>query len=303
MLDPVQLQNFLYVLDSGTLSQAAHRAHLSQPALSRQIKLLEEELGSPLFERTGRGMKPNTAGRRLEPRARSIVEQLLGLRSEFHCSQVIGEVSFAVSPSVGMAWTARLLRDFRGRYPDVSVRVSVLLSGPMSSALSRGSIDVGVLYSPLPRSPLREVELWQEPTYFVCRREHRWAKQRSLDAKDALGVPLILPSSQHGIRAIAEQEARRLGAELKIELEVNSMQLALELVRQRTGNLLLSERALPDIQARRLAAVAVRRPSILRTAQLAASENALVRPAVRALWEFVLQRRASVKPETAGLEI
>lgn len=291
MIDPVQLRSFLHVVDAGTLSLAARRAHLSQPALSRQIKLLEDELGCALFERTGRGMRVNSAGRRLEPRARALVAQLLGLQSDFQDSPIAGAVSLAVSPSVGMAWSAHVLRAFRARYPEVAVRVSVLLSGAMAGLLSRGAVDIGVLYSPIPKSPLRTAELWREPTLFVCRREHPWAMNKTLSCAEALSVPLILPSSQHGVRALLEQEARALGVELLLELEVDSMQLALELVRQRAGNVLLTERALPDIQARRLVAVPISKPRIVRTAQLATTEISLVRPAVRALWEFVLDNK------------
>jgi len=194
-----------------------------------------------------------------------------------------------VTPSVGMAWSAELIRAFRKRYCEVNLRVSVLLSGAMVGLLSRGLLDVGILYSPLQKSHLRTAELWQEAMFFVCRREHAWAKNRTLNCRDALSVPLILPSSQLGVRAILEQEAQKLGVELLLGMEVDSMQLALELVRQRAGNMLLTARALPDIHARKLVAVPVRRPSIVRTAQLAAAETSLVRPAVRALWEFVLQ--------------
>jgi DNA-binding transcriptional LysR family regulator len=98
-----------------------------------------------------------------------------------------------------------------------------------------------------------------------------------------------VPSSQFGVRAALEQQADNVGATLNVALEVDSMQLALELARQGAGSLILTERALPDGAARKLRAVRIHRPSILRTALLAGADAALVRPAVRALWDFVLE--------------
>jgi LysR family nitrogen assimilation transcriptional regulator len=289
MLDPAQLQTFLHVVDTGALSRAARRAHLSQPALSRQIRLLEDSLGAELFERTGRGMRLTAAGRRLEPRARALVAELLGLEGEFKEAPVIGLARLGISPSIGMAWTAGLVRAFTARYPGVQLRVSVLLSGAMGPLVSRGSTDLGILYTPLPRVPLRTAELWQEPSFFVCRRDHPHAACSSVTARQALSEPLLVPSSQFGVRAALEQQADNVGATLNVALEVDSMQLALELARQGAGSLILTERALPDGAARKLRAVRIHRPSILRTALLAGADAALVRPAVRALWDFVLE--------------
>lgn len=287
MLDQEQLENFLHVVELGSLSRAAERAHITQPALSRQIRLLEEGVGCQLFERTGRGMLPTVQGRRLEARARPLLAQLASLQDEFKDAPIAGPLTFAVTPSVGMAWTAHLISLFRERHPLVELRVAVTLSGQMGEAVLRGKFDLGVLYSPAGNPHLETKELWREDVYFLCRKDHPFACKKAISLKRVLSSKLILPSSQLGIRSLLEERARGLGAIVDSEIEIDSVQLAMELVSQNQGHLLLTERALFDIQARNLVALPIRRPTLTRSAELVTSEGALRRPAVRALWEFV----------------
>src|SRR5690606_868108 len=180
MLDQEHLENFLHVVELGSLSRAAERAHITQPALSRQIKLLEDDIGCELFERTGRGMLPTVQGRRLEARARPLLAQLASLRDEFKDAPISGPLAFVVTPSVGMAWTARLISLFRMRYPAVDLRVAVALSGAIGEAIVRGRFDIGVLYSSTGSEHLVTKELWQEEVFFLCRQDHPFACKKSL---------------------------------------------------------------------------------------------------------------------------
>lgn len=289
MLDPTHLRNFLHVLELGSLSRAAKVAHITQPALSRQMKCLEEDMGCELFDRTGRGMRANLEARRLEERVRPLLQQLDSLQRDFSQGPVSGRVTLAVSPSVGMAWTALVIEAFRSAYPLVELRLVVTLSGSMGEAIQRGQLDLGVLHSPGGADKgLHVADLWQEDAYFVCRKSHELASAPQVRLRQVLREPLILPSSKHGIRALLEEQARELGEKVKLALEVDSVQLALELVRRGAGNIVLTERALSDLTARQLSAVPIRRPALQRTAQLVASETALLRTPVRALWEHLL---------------
>jgi DNA-binding transcriptional LysR family regulator len=157
----------------------------------------------------------------------------------------------------------------------------------MSEAVASGRYDLGVLYSPLPAIVLTTKALWREETYFICHRSDERAQAQSVGCRHVLQSPLILPSSPHGIRALLEEQAREHSTPLNTAVEVDSLQLAMELVRQGAGNMVLTERALPDLAARQLVAVPIRRPTLVRAAHLAASEAALQRPAVQAMWEFI----------------
>jgi len=308
MLDSELVRAFLLVFDAGSLSEAAVRAHITQPAMGRKIQLLEHELGVPLFDRTGRGMKPTLDGLKLELHARPILDQLATLRDRMKSHEVTGSVSLAVTPSIGMKWVADTIETFLALYPAVQLRSAAVLSGAMGSAIGQGQFDLGLLYSPHTNPQLISKELWQERTYFVSGATKVPTEpgapsrtglegqvpaplpRKSITLREALRAPLILPSSESGIFALLEAEARKLDFQLKPALIIDSVQLALEMVRSGKFAVILTERALFDIRAKRLRAIPIVRPSLKRAAQLASTELALARPSVRALWDHIANR-------------
>lgn len=288
MLNPDQLAYFLAVSELGSLSRAAARLHLTQPALSRHIKALEQELGCPLFERTGRGMRATQAGRRLEERARPLLSQLVSLGADIAEVPVRGEVTLAVTPSLGLGWTADALQDFRSAYSDVRVRISVQLSGAVAETLARGLADLVVFYGPASVG-VETVSMWTERVLFVCHHRHPLAGQDWVGCRSVLETPLLLPYFRDGLRLMLEQQAIAMGIELDVPIEANSLQLGLELARRGLGSMVLTERAAADLSARQLLTIPIRRPSLTRTAHLGWHAPVLS-PAAAALRDALIDR-------------
>lgn len=288
MLDPEHLRNFLHVIDAGSLSGAAARAHITQPALSRQIGLLEEGVGVRLFERTGRGMLVTLDGRRLEQRARPLLNQLDSLARDFAKGEIAGPLTIAVTPSIGMAWMARLVDSFQKKYPAARLRLAVALSGAMGEAIVQGKYDLGLLYSPVDHPGLTTTELWEEAAYLLQKKK-RGRCQTTITMEEVLGRALILPSSQYGLRALLEREASTRGRTLRPVLEVDSVQLSVALARQGVGDFILTERAASDVKTGSIERLRIVRPRLTRVAELASTESSLRRPVVRAFWEFIVE--------------
>lgn len=249
--------------------------------------LLEEEMGVRLFERTGRGMLPTLDARRLEQRTRPLLKQLDSLAQEFDKAQVAGPVAIAVTPSIGMAWMARVVESFQKKYPAAELRLAVALSGAMGEAIVQGKYDIGLLYSPVEHPGLTTTELWEEAAYLL-QRKRRGRAVRTITLDEVLGRRLILPSSQYGLRALLEREARARGRELRPILEVDSVQLSVALVRQGVGDFIITERAVQDVKVGAIEALRISRPPLTRVAELASTEASLRRPVVRAFWEFIV---------------
>ena len=123
MLEPQWLQNFLHVMNLGSLSLASQKAHVTQPALSRQMRLLEEHLEVSLFERTGRGMHPTSDARRLQERALPLLRQWESIAEDFAGETVRGTVTLAVTPSIGWSWVATVVEAFSAAHPDAKIQV------------------------------------------------------------------------------------------------------------------------------------------------------------------------------------
>src|SRR5262245_39305861 len=153
-LDPRQLRAFLAIVDAGSLGLAAEALHVTQPALSRMVKRLEDQLGVPLFERHSTGMELTTFGEALLPhatvlsaegaRALEQINSLRGLGQGTLRIGAVGSVATMVLPSV----LDRMLT----RWPNLHVQITEAVEDILATALANNSIDVAIS-GPLPESP------------------------------------------------------------------------------------------------------------------------------------------------------
>ena len=167
-MDLRRLTCFLAVADELNFSRAAQRLHMSQPPLSQQIRLLEQEMGAQLFERSRRAVTLTPAGLLLQEKARQIVElhQQAGELCRMAAHGLAGRLRIAFTASVPLfdAFSA-MLRDFRTRYPEVELDLQHMTTGEQIAALTAGQIDIGFMRpSPAFRIPvpIREQTLWRD---------------------------------------------------------------------------------------------------------------------------------------------
>ena len=167
-MDLRRLTCFLAVADELNFSRAAQRLHMSQPPLSQQIRLLEQEMGAQQFERSRRAVTLTPAGLLLQEKARQIVElhQQAGELCRMAAHGVAGRLRIAFTASVPLfdAFSA-MLRDFRTRYPEVELDLQHMTTGEQIAALTAGQIDIGFMRpSPAFRIPvpIREQTLWRD---------------------------------------------------------------------------------------------------------------------------------------------
>ncbi|MCE8018441.1 LysR family transcriptional regulator [Halomonas sp. MCCC 1A17488] len=174
-----QLHYFVAVVEEGSISAASRRVHVAQPALTRQIRLLEEDLETRLFDRHARGMRLTVAGQALYEEAQELLDRRTRLRARLSAlgQGVIGKVSLGVT--VTHLWVpevAGLLGRYRDRYPQVAFEVFPLLSGPQLDRLREGSLDAGILYLDESGPPGLETRLLQHDHLILAVPEaSRWA--------------------------------------------------------------------------------------------------------------------------------
>lgn len=174
-----QLSYFVAVVETGSISAASRRVHIAQPALTRQIRLLEEDLDVRLFQRQARGVLPTVAGRALYEEAIQLLDTRTRIRTRLTAlgKGLIGRVSLGVT--VTHLWVpevAALLRRYRDRYSQVAFEVFPLLSGPQLERLREGSLDVGILYLDGDEQPgLITRPLQQDHLMLAVPEASRWA--------------------------------------------------------------------------------------------------------------------------------
>ncbi|SBW00188.1 Transcriptional Regulator, LysR family protein [uncultured Alphaproteobacteria bacterium] len=237
-MDIRQLRSFVHAVETGSLSAAAVRLRVTQPALTRQIRLLEEEVGAPLLVRTGRGVKPTAAGLDVEVRARRVLAEFEALNAEVRArvAEVSGTVRIAFAPSIGAALGGAVLERFLALYPAVRVEAVTVLSAAARDALLRGRLDLGLIFpDPHPAPNLRLEPLWSETLSFVAPNRPPWTGRAEATLAEVLAQPLILPGKAHGLRAAVEAAAAERGLAVTVPVELASMNLQLDLVARGMG--------------------------------------------------------------------
>ncbi|EPR41669.1 transcriptional regulator, LysR family [Desulfovibrio sp. X2] len=165
-----QLRSFLAVADEGGLARAADRLHLSQSALSTQIRALEEEFGVPLFARTPRGMLLTAQGRALLPRAREAVRaaQEVLFEAQRMAGGLVGDISVGIPTDPDFLRVAAVESLLSGAHPGLRARIMTMMSMRLPQALREGELDAGFLFCAEPPAGLDILPLGETSMVVAC---------------------------------------------------------------------------------------------------------------------------------------
>ena len=209
------LQVFLAVARAGSMQRAAREVHLTQPAISKLIRELEDTLGAPLFERSKRGVVPTECGQALVGRAQLVLNDLESARDEIAAIArgVVGTVRVGVLPVAEARLLSTTLLALRKTAPGLAVQLEDGTRDVMLSALRRGEIDcvIGRLDAGAGDRDLHIEKLIQLPVAIVVSPSHPLARKRRLSWPDLLSYPWVLPQRGAPIRTAIDREFTDLG--------------------------------------------------------------------------------------------
>ena len=233
-MDLKRLRYFVCVSELGSFTLAARHLGVAQPALSRHIRQLEAECGSPLLRRNGRGAELTEVGRTLLEHGRSLLEQVGRLEAGLRAAKgaPVGAVNLGMPPSVCMILVEPLFHRLRRDFPGVRLHVSEGFSGDVREWLVGGRLDVGVLYSPSrTANPVGQL-LLVEDLFLCCAPSALDAARPQATLAEAVRLPLILPGRPHGLRIVVDSACAETGLEPDVVLELDSMATIKTLVRE-----------------------------------------------------------------------
>lgn len=236
-MDLRKLKYFLEVARTGNVSRAATRVWISQPALSRQIQLLEEELGVQLFERKARGVLLTEAGRLFQRRAGSLMNDVTALKEEVSAQAIepIGPVVFAVPSAFRSLLTASVATSFAQSYPKARLTVLQSMSRGVRDMVANGDADVAIFSTQEPAQPLRCEPLLSEHLIAVGRSDAGLAMDSPMSVKELCRHPLILTPYPNALRQIVDRAAAKAGTMAQPWMEVDNSSLMLDLVARGLG--------------------------------------------------------------------
>jgi DNA-binding transcriptional LysR family regulator len=271
-MDLRQLRTFRAVAELGSLSKASDRLRVAQPALSRQIKLLEHELRIELFTRNGRGMLLTAAGQLLLDRTTGLVRQIEQVRDDLQSvgGNPSGRVVLGLVPTVSCILSARFARRIVETLPDVSLLIVESYGGHLVEWLHRGEMDLAIIYGPSVDLHLSVETLGRDSIVAVGPRGSGLAGRRDVDIGWLAEQKLVLPSHSHGLRALIERAAARKNLTLKVSMEADSYRVLTSLVEEGIGFTLLPPSAVRnEVLEGRLEAAPIVKPAITRELILA----------------------------------
>lgn len=297
-MDVSQLRTVVHVAELGSLSKAAGRLRIAQPALSRQVRMLEEELGLRLFERHGRGMVPTERGREVVAHASRVVAEIEALRANAAGpgSALAGHVAVGVPPTVADMVSVPLVAAFRAQHPAVLVQLVSAYTGYLLDWLYRGEVDVAVLYDPRASRALRAEPLLRESLFLIGPPDAGLSADRPVRFADLARTPLLLASPRHGLRNVLDQFAEEAGIVLDVGVETDSYTALKDLVRHGYGRTILPLAPIrADVAAGRLTAAPIVDPAPTRRLVLCYPSD---RPVSRAA-EFAGERLRAIMADPA----
>ena len=212
-MDLANLNAFIAIAETGSFSLAGERLHLTQPAVSKRIAGLEQQLKVRLFDRLGREIGLTEAGRALLPRAYQILGVLDDTRRALTnlSGEISGRLTLATSHHIGLHRLPPLLRAFTRSHPEVARDIQFLDSEVAYEEGLHGRAELAVItLAPETREPVRAVMVWDDPLDFVAAPEHPLARSSSISLADVARHPAVFPGgntfTHHIVRRLFERE-------------------------------------------------------------------------------------------------
>lgn len=192
-----QLRYFLSVAERGNFTRAAETLMVSQPALSRSIQKLEEELGRPVFERKTRSVQLTDAGLLLQSRAQQVLAILDDTKSEIADDGQSGRVRVGAIPTIAPYFLPTVLRRFSQQFPKATVIVQENTTDVLLKSCTQGEIDLAILALPVPARYLEVEELFEEELLLVLPVEHPLVEKEKIRLVDVEPYPFVLLDEAH----------------------------------------------------------------------------------------------------------
>ena len=295
-MDTRQLAAFCTVVELKSFSQAAERLGVTQPAVSLQIRSLEERLGQQLLDRSGRRVEPTEAGQRLYRGAQrllaleqQIVEDVAGDQE----GELRGELAIGAATGPGATVVPLLLSEFQQQNPAVRVELTISDTQTVIESVARRELEVGVVgATPRHRSVAYE-PFFRDEVVLVCPPDHPFAG-KSIELDDLRNGSLIVMQEGAGVRQVIEDELRKRGTRLKdldVRLELGLQESVKSAVEAGFGVTFISRAAVEsELKTGTLASARVRGLEPVRQISLVRASGRVRTRLAEAFVEFARER-------------
>lgn len=283
------LRYFEAVARLNHVTRAAAELHVAQPALSKQLRDLEEELGVTLFDRLGRRVQLTEAGGALLPHARAILTQVDAARAAMaeRVGLQRGLATVGAPPTVGTHLLPGALAAFNTRYPGIELRLREAGIGTLLEQLAAGLADLAVVALPVDDPDLTVAPLFSEELLLAVAPQHPLAKRSSVALASLADQPFVLSPENYELREATLVACRQAGFTPRVVLDGGEMDTLLRFVAAGLGVALVPRLALDGQND--LVAVRISDQKLRRSLAIVWRQDRVASPAARALREFLIE--------------
>ncbi|PCE23782.1 LysR family transcriptional regulator [Paraburkholderia acidicola] len=286
------IRAFVAVAQTGSFTRAATQLHLSQPALTVQIRRLEETVGTRLFDRNSRNVSLTPVGRELLPTLQKSLYDMEHVLADARSLSdgTSGTVRIACLPSFAASLLPDLIRAFRQRLPGVSFQIRDVVADVVNALVRNEDVDIGLTGGETTDPSLDVLHAGEDRLVAVCPKGHPLAKRRSIGLADLLRTPLVLTARGTSVRAVVDAALADATTPPTLACEPTYMMTAVAMVRGGLGVTILPGsareiRAEPDLIAR-----PIDDPRFVRPVALVKKRGRTLPPATDAFVETLIQR-------------
>lgn len=295
---------FFEVATTGSLSAASASLHVAISAISRQISTLEEEVGTPLFVRTARGMVLTDAGelllrhvRRTQLETDAVLQSITALKGGGHST-----IRIACTQGLANEFVPATLADFRRQYPDIRFRIWVDRATQASQRVMEGEADIAITFSTLPAGGVDVLYTHSAPALAVMSENHKLAHRRRLDIRELASYPLALTDEHTSTFRLFQLATNMAGIKLEPVIFSNHGESLHGFVRDSDAILFASYISIgPRLERNRLVAIPLRNPEMrARTVQVQVMQGRVLPDIVKEFVDFSIQRLSQTIAEAPG---
>ena len=283
------LRYFEAVARHSHVTRAAAELHIAQPALSKQISQLEQELGVALFDRVGRNVRLTEAGEALLPHARAAMTQVEAARAEMaeRIGLRRGRASIGTPPTVGTQLLPTVLAAFNKRYPGIELRLHEAGVQTLLDLLETGLTDVAVVTLPVEDEHLTVVPLFTEEMVIAVWKDHPLANRTTVQISDLKDEPWVLSPENYELREATLNACQAAGFAPRVVLDGGETDTLLRFVVAGIGVALVPRLAVQNTSD--LVALPVSDQKLQRSLGLVWRGDRAASPAARAMREFLVE--------------
>ncbi|MEY8709786.1 LysR family transcriptional regulator [Mangrovibacter phragmitis] len=291
MLHELQgIQAFVKIAEIGCFTTASQVLHVSQPALTRRVKKLEENLGTPLFERTTRRVKLTAVGRSFLPKAKNLLDfyesSIFGIKEM--ATHQSGMITISCLPTAAFYFLPSVIKDYNNLYPNIRFRILEHGANDCLEAVLNGDADFGINMINITHSNIDFTPLVNEPFVLACRNDHELAKKELISWNELSDAKLIGVRRSSGNRLLIDSALESLEWKPNWFYEVRHLSTSLGMVEAGLGVAVVPKLAMPMEEHHTLVSRPLVDPVIRRTLGLVLKRGNTMSTAAEKFREMLL---------------